>query len=80
MESKSIRALLDENEGVNELNIAEPMAGVFEYTQHLLDEEENLTKIGNLTTSAKDLLRQRILECFGVQEEEHKPEGEGTDD
>lgn len=42
--------------------LVEVAAHVFNYVQILLDDENNLTKTGNLTGAAKDLLRQFALE------------------
>jgi len=45
------------------LNAAKP---IFEYTQFLLDDDENLTKTGNLNKSARDLLRQRVCDVLNI--------------
>ncbi len=39
---------------------------VFDYTRYLLDDDENLTRTGNLNSTAKEALRKRTLELFGV--------------
>lgn len=44
-------------------------ARVFEFTQFLLDDDENLTRVGNLNGTAKDRLRARALELLGVEGE-----------
>jgi hypothetical protein len=45
--------------------LAEAAGRLFEYAQFLLDRDENLTKIGNLSGAARDRLRQRALELLG---------------
>jgi hypothetical protein len=45
--------------------LAEAAGRLFDYAQFLLDKDENLTKIGNLSGSARELLRQRALELLG---------------
>ena len=50
--------------------------GIFEYAKVLLDEEDNLTRIGNLNGVAKDKLRARALELLGASE----PGAGGDDD
>jgi hypothetical protein len=45
-------------------------AGIFGYAKVLLEEEDNLTRIGNLNGVAKDKLRARALELLGVSESE----------
>ncbi|MFN7697432.1 MAG: hypothetical protein ACK6CU_26135 [Deltaproteobacteria bacterium] len=47
-------------------DLIEPARGIFRFTQYLLDEEENLTRTGNLTGSAKEQLRARTLELLGL--------------
>jgi len=41
--------------------------GIFEYANVLLDDDENLTRIGNLNGVAKGKLRQRTMELLGVE-------------
>ena len=76
LESNAIKDLLKESPDAVEHNLVEPLADVFSYTQYLLGDDENLTKIGNLNSSAKELLRSRILECFGFEEVEYEEEYE----
>ncbi len=47
-------------------DLIEPARGIFRFAQYLLDEEENLTRTGNLTGAAKEQLRKRALELLGV--------------
>jgi hypothetical protein len=47
-------------------DLIEPARGIFRFAQYLLDEEENLTRTGNLTGAAKDQLRARTLELLGL--------------
>ena len=42
---------------------------IFEYTQFLLDDDENLTKTGNLNKPARDLLRARTCELLEIADE-----------
>jgi hypothetical protein len=44
--------------------------GIFAYAKVLLEEEDNLTRVGNLNGVAKDKLRARTLELLGVAEPE----------
>ena len=39
---------------------------IFEYTQFLLDDDDNLTKTGNLNKPARDLLRKRSCELLDI--------------
>jgi hypothetical protein len=39
---------------------------VFEFTQFLLDDDENLTKVGNLDGEARARLQARCLELLGA--------------
>ena len=39
---------------------------LFEFTQYLYDIDENLTKNLNLNKKAKDQLKQRMEEMFGI--------------
>lgn len=43
-----------------------PLKNIFQYTQFLLDEEENLTRTGNLNSDARKLLHQRIFEVLDI--------------
>jgi hypothetical protein len=47
-------------------DLIEPARGIFRFAQYLLDEEENLTRTGNLTGTAKEQLRTRTLELLGL--------------
>jgi hypothetical protein len=42
---------------------------VFEHAQFLLDDEANLTKVGNLAGTAKGRLARRALDLLGVEPE-----------
>ena len=76
LENNAIKTLLQESSEAVEHDLVEPLADVFSYTQYLLGDDENLTKIGNLNSSAKELLRSRILESFGFEEVEYEEEEE----
>jgi hypothetical protein len=56
--------------------LAEIASRVFDFTQFLLDDDENLTKVGNLNGEARDRLRARCLELLGVA----PAEGSAVDD
>ena len=45
---------------------AQRLASILEFTQLLFDDDENLTRVGNLTGPAKDKLQARILEVFDM--------------
>lgn len=45
---------------------AQRLAAVLEFTQLLYDDDENLTRVGNLSGVAKDKLQTRILEIFDM--------------
>lgn len=42
-------------------------ARLFDYTQFLLDSDENLTRTGNLTGEARRQLRARAFELLGIK-------------
>lgn len=50
-------------------NLVRKTIDIFDFTQFLLDDDKNLTKIGNLTSSAREELRKRINELFLTQDE-----------
>jgi hypothetical protein len=52
--------------------VKDNIARLFEYTQYLFDNDENLTKTMNLTKTAKESLIERIEEMFegAISEEE----------
>ncbi|UJR81538.1 hypothetical protein [Sandaracinus amylolyticus] len=54
-------------------DLVEVARGAFRFAQFLLDDEENLTRTGNLSGAAKERLRARTLELLGVEERD----GEG---
>ena len=80
LESNAVKGLLRECQGAEEFDLVEPLSDVFAYTQYLLGDDENLTKIGNLNSSAKELLRTRILESFGFEEVEYVEEEEEAEE
>ncbi len=47
--------------------LAEIAGRIFEFTQFLLDDDDNLTKVGNLNGDAKARLRARVLELMGAE-------------
>lgn len=60
-------------------DLIEPARGIFRFAQYLLDEEENLTRTGNLTGTAKEQLRTRTLELLGL-DARAASDGEGERD
>ncbi len=46
--------------------LAEIAARLFSFTQFLLDDDDNITKVGNLNGEARDKLRARCFELLGV--------------
>ncbi len=49
-------------------------SGIFDHAQYLLDDEENLTRAGNLTGEAKGRLRGRAEELLGLGDTVEVPE------
>lgn len=47
--------------------LADTACRIFEFTRFLIDDDDNLTRAGNLNARAKDALRQRTLEVLGVK-------------
>jgi hypothetical protein len=41
---------------------------IFEYVQFLLDEDSNLTPMGNMTSAARGLLKKRVDEILETDE------------
>lgn len=65
----SILARLQDSEALAEApHLAPVAAGIFDHAQYLLDDDDNLTRAGNLTGEAKQRLRERALELLGVAE------------
>lgn len=58
-------------------DLVEPARGIFRFAQYLLDEEENLTRTGNLTGAAKEQLRTRSLELLGLDARAAREEADG---
>ena len=50
---------------------------LFQYAQFLLDKDENLTRTGNLNSSAKDLLRKRLASVLNIEMDD--PDDQETD-
>jgi hypothetical protein len=69
---------------VDRPDLAAAAAGIFDFTQYLLDDDERLTKSGALDGEGRELLRARALETLGgpahVEEEEDEDEDEDDDD
>ena len=51
-------------------DLVEAARGIFQFAQFLLDDEESLTRTGNLSGAAKDKLRARTLELLGLEAED----------
>ncbi len=69
-------SMTEKNYTVNELiensevfkgdkKIAEIARNIFDFTRFLLDNDENLTRTGNLNANAKETLRKRTMELLG---------------
>ena len=68
-EEFSIDKILKEQKEVQEDPVLlQTILSVFEFTQYLLDDDDNLTKSANLTASAKDKLDKRIEELFLLED------------
>lgn len=64
----TVPSLLASCEALEETpELAAVVAKLFEYTQFLLDSDDNLTRTGNLTGEAKRRLRARAFELLGVE-------------
>lgn len=50
----------------NDKRFAQRLASILEFTQILFDDDENLTRVGNLSGVAKEKLQTRILEVFDM--------------
>jgi hypothetical protein len=69
-EELTIPSMLANSESLaNTPELAETAAKIFEYTQFLLDDDENLTRTGNLTGEAKRQLRERAFELLAIDME-----------
>ena len=65
----SVQTLLEQSEALkNQVTLAAKAHSIFEFTNFLLDDDENLTKTGNLKKEAKERLRERALELLGYQD------------
>ncbi|MDH5403040.1 MAG: hypothetical protein OEZ01_08335 [Candidatus Heimdallarchaeota archaeon] len=51
---------LVEKEIRDDPDLIDVATSIFEFVQYLLDDDDNLTKSGNLTSSAKSSLEERI--------------------
>ena len=58
---------VDCEELAGDTKLASKLGEVLGYTQLLLDDDENLTKTGNLTSVAKGKLRERITQVLGTE-------------
>lgn len=65
--SSSVALLLAGTEALaGDAALADIATRLFEFTQFLLDDDENLTKVGNLDGEARARLQARCLELLGV--------------
>lgn len=60
--------------------LADISKSIFEYTQFLLDDDENLTKTGNLNKPARDLLHKRTCELLDISDRSEDDDLEGDAD
>jgi hypothetical protein len=64
-EEFSISNILKEDERIQDNpDLLEKILAVFDFTQYILDDDENLTKSANLNGNARTLLDKRIEELF----------------
>ena len=71
IDDQTIPALLASCEALaNSPELSLAAARIFEYTQFLLDSDENLTRTGNLTGEAKRQLRARAFELLGIESDD----------
>ena len=54
--------------------LIEPLKNVFQFTQFLLDDDENLTRTGNLNAEAKRQLQSRIEDVFDMHTPDDDPD------
>ncbi len=66
--------LLDCGELDGDKRLASQLAEILGYTQVLFDDDENLTRTGNLAGQAKAKLRTRIYEVFDLEHDTDKEE------
>ena len=59
--------------------LIEPLKNVFQFTQFLLDDDENLTRTGNLNAEAKRQLQSRVEEVFDMSSDDREPEESDVD-
>jgi hypothetical protein len=63
----TVASLLARTEALaGDSGLAEIAARLFSFTQFLLDDDDNITKVGNLNGEARDKLRARCFELLGV--------------
>ena len=60
-------------------NLASLATSIFDFTQFLLDDDENLTKTGNLNAKAKTKLHERINELFSTKVDDNAVTGGDED-
>ena len=72
--------LLDCEEVDRDRRFAGRLAAVLEFTQLLFDDDENLTRVGNLSGVAKTKLEERVLEIFDMASESSEPEQDSDED
>lgn len=65
----SVQNLLEQSDALkDQKRLAAQAQSIFEFTNFLLDDDDNLTKTGNLKGEAKARLRARALELLGHEE------------
>ncbi len=66
-----IEALLAQTEALNgNAKLSRAASAMFQFAQFLLDDDDNLTKTGNLNGEAKGQFQRRVLELLGVDEDD----------
>lgn len=66
-----IESLLAQTEALGgNAKLSRAATAMFQFAQFLLDDDDNLTKTGNLNGEAKGQFQRRVLELLGVDEED----------
>jgi hypothetical protein len=80
LDDLTLPSLLASSEALSDSpELTAAVARIFEYTQFLLDNDENLTRTGNLTGEAKRQLRERAFELLGIENDD-PPSGDVEED
>ena len=65
--AKSISEIIEQDTLIKKNpELKSKVISLFDFTQYLLDDDQNLTKTGNLTSAAKSKMDERIEELFEI--------------